>query len=167
MLEDLLMTVQRSLHLGAVGGIAVQNLIVSDQALGTLGQEDLVTEFHRWRCLPRLIRCVWDSKMEYTFSSGGTCSPSSTRRRVWLMTFSPRSQYAVICWRSWSIAVMDSLPEGASGGPAAVLSRFRQEFHACLTARRDEIFELADAVLCADGPVRNLAGVSLAPAHPP
>src|ERR1039457_5761326 len=27
MLEDLLMTVQRSLHLGAVGGIAVQNLI--------------------------------------------------------------------------------------------------------------------------------------------
>src|ERR1022692_2084144 len=108
MLEDLLMTVQRSLHLGAVGGIAVQNLIVSDQALGTLGQEDLVTEFHRWRCLPRLIRCVWDSKMEYTFSSGGTCSPSSTRRRVWLMTFSPRSQYAVICWRSWSIATPPS-----------------------------------------------------------
>src|ERR1035441_3674783 len=60
---------------------------------------------------------------------------------------------------------MDSLPEGASGGPAAVLSRFRQEFHACLTARRDEIFELADAVLCADGPVRNLAGLSLAPEH--
>src|ERR1035438_340190 len=47
MLEDLLMTVQRSLHLGAVGGIAVQNLIVGDQALGTLGQEDLVTELHR------------------------------------------------------------------------------------------------------------------------
>ena len=46
---------------------------------------------------------------------------------------------------------MDRLPEDAGGGPAAVLSRFRREFHACLTARGDEIFELADAVLCADG----------------
>ena len=62
-------------------------------------------------------------------------------------------------------AVMDSLPEDAGGGLAAVLSRFRLEFHACLTARRDEVFELADAVLCADGPVRDLAGLSLAPEH--
>jgi hypothetical protein len=60
---------------------------------------------------------------------------------------------------------MDSLPEDAGGGPAAVLSRFRREFHACLTARRDEIFELADAVLCGDGPVRCLAALSLAPEH--
>ena len=60
---------------------------------------------------------------------------------------------------------MDSLPEDAGEGPAAVLSRFRREFHACLTARRDEIFELADAVLCAGGPVRDLAGLSLAPEH--
>ena len=60
---------------------------------------------------------------------------------------------------------MDSLPEDARGGPAAVLSRFRREFHACLTARRDEIFELADAVLCADGPVRDLASLSLVPEH--
>ena len=60
---------------------------------------------------------------------------------------------------------MDSLPEDAGAGPAAVLARFRREFHACLTARRDEIFELADAVLCAGGPVRALAGLSLAPGH--
>jgi hypothetical protein len=33
--------------------------------------------------------------------------------------------------------------------PLAVLSRFRLDFHACLTARGDE---LSDAVLCADGP---------------
>ena len=39
------------------------------------------------------------------------------------------------------------------------------DFHACLTARADELFELADAVLCADGPVRDLAGLSLAPEH--
>jgi hypothetical protein len=60
---------------------------------------------------------------------------------------------------------MDSLPEDAGAGPLAVLSRFRREFHACLTARADELSELADAVLCADGPVRNLAGLSLAPEH--
>ena len=60
---------------------------------------------------------------------------------------------------------MDSLPEDVGGGPAAVLSRFRREFHACLTARSDELLELADAVLCAGGPVRDLASLSLAPEH--
>jgi hypothetical protein len=60
---------------------------------------------------------------------------------------------------------MDSLPEDAGAGPRAVLSRFRLDFHACLTARADELFELADAVLCADGPVRALAGLSLGPEH--
>jgi hypothetical protein len=60
---------------------------------------------------------------------------------------------------------MDSLPEDAGAGPAAVLSRFRLDFHACLTARADELSELADAVLCADGPVKTLAGLSLAPEH--
>src|ERR1700731_3028027 len=62
--------------------------------------------------------------------------------------------------------VMDSLLEHAAGvEPLAVLSRFRRDFHGCLTARRDELFELADAVLCTDGPVRALAGLSLAPEH--
>jgi hypothetical protein len=35
----------------------------------------------------------------------------------------------------------------------------------CFTRRADVLFELADAVLCADGPVRVLAGLSLAPEH--
>ena len=61
---------------------------------------------------------------------------------------------------------MDSLPDHAARArPLAVLSRFRADFHACLTARADELCELADAVLCADGPVRNLAALSLAPEH--
>ena len=61
---------------------------------------------------------------------------------------------------------MDSLPDHAARArPLAVLSRFRADFHACLTARADELWELADAVLCADGPVRNLAALSLAPEH--
>ena len=45
------------------------------------------------------------------------------------------------------------------------LAGFRGELYGCLTARADELFELADAVLCADGPVRDLAGLSLAPEH--
>jgi DDE superfamily endonuclease len=61
---------------------------------------------------------------------------------------------------------MDSLLEPAAGVESlGVLSRFRQDFHSCLTARGDELFELADAVLCAEGPVRTLAGMSLAPEH--
>jgi len=32
-----------------------------------------------------------------------------------------------------------------------MLTRFRREFYTSLTARSDALFELADAVLCADG----------------
>jgi hypothetical protein len=63
-------------------------------------------------------------------------------------------------------AVMNSLLEHAADVESlAVLSRFRADFRACLAARGDELFELADAVLCADGPVRTLAGLSLVPEH--
>ncbi|MUN41689.1 transposase [Actinomadura sp. NEAU-AAG5] len=47
----------------------------------------------------------------------------------------------------------------------AVLSRFRTEFYDCLSARSDELFELADAVLCTDGPVKTLVDLALAPEH--
>ena len=61
---------------------------------------------------------------------------------------------------------MNSLLEHAADVESvAVLSRFRADFRACLAARGDELFELADAVLCADGPVRALAGLSLVPEH--
>ncbi len=33
-------------------------------------------------------------------------------------------------------------------------SAFRREFYECLTVRHDELFELVDAVLCADGAVK-------------
>jgi DDE superfamily endonuclease len=63
-------------------------------------------------------------------------------------------------------AVMDSLLEQSAGvGSLAVLSRFRLDFRRCLATRGDELFELADAVLCADGPVRTLAGLSLVAEH--
>ncbi len=57
------------------------------------------------------------------------------------------------------------LQEGSRIEALADLSDFRHEVFACLTARRDELFELAEAVLCADGPVRTLVGLALAPEH--
>ncbi|MFC5803184.1 NF041680 family putative transposase [Streptomyces formicae] len=49
--------------------------------------------------------------------------------------------------------------------PFAELSRFRGEFYSCLTKRTDALFERADAVLCADGPVRSLAELALVGEH--
>src|ERR1039458_3393236 len=45
------------------------------------------------------------------------------------------------------------------------LAAFAWELYRCFTARADALFELADAVLCAEGPVKTLAGLSLAPEH--
>jgi len=52
-----------------------------------------------------------------------------------------------------------------AGEARRLLAGFRSRLYGCLTARADELFDLADAVLCADGPVRVLAGLSLAPGH--
>lgn len=37
---------------------------------------------------------------------------------------------------------------------SGVLSGFRDEWYRCLTARSDALFELTDAVMCAEGPVK-------------
>jgi hypothetical protein len=42
---------------------------------------------------------------------------------------------------------------------------FRDGFYNCLTARADALFELTDAVLCADGPVTTLVGLSVVAEH--
>ncbi|MFG2651297.1 NF041680 family putative transposase [Streptomyces sp. NPDC048436] len=47
----------------------------------------------------------------------------------------------------------------------ALLSRFRGDFYDCLSGRGDALFELTDALLCTDGPVKTLVGLSLAPEH--
>src|SRR2546423_14889390 len=59
------------------------------------------------------------------------------------------------------IRVRDAVQAGALGE----LSGFRQEFYRCLPARADALFELAEAVLCADGPVKSLVELSLVPEH--
>jgi DDE superfamily endonuclease len=47
----------------------------------------------------------------------------------------------------------------------SVLSRFRSGFFGCLTARADALFELTDAVLCVDGPVKTLVDLTLTAEH--
>ena len=61
---------------------------------------------------------------------------------------------------------MDSVHDEDVGvEPITGLCRFRDEFYSCLGARADAQFELTDALLCADGPVRSLVDLSLAPEH--
>jgi hypothetical protein len=44
------------------------------------------------------------------------------------------------------------------------LAEFGQQAYNCFTARADVLFELTDAVLCTEGPVRSLVGLSPATA---
>jgi hypothetical protein len=50
-------------------------------------------------------------------------------------------------------------------GRLAVLTGFRGDFYDALAARRNELFELTDAVLCTDGAVKTLVELALAPEH--
>ncbi|HEX7305982.1 NF041680 family putative transposase [Lentzea sp.] len=54
---------------------------------------------------------------------------------------------------------------GRGTGASGELSGLRQEFYRCLPRRADALFELTDAILCADGPVRSVAELSLAGEH--
>ena len=58
---------------------------------------------------------------------------------------------------------MSLLENAAHVESLTVLSRFRGDFYSCLPARADALFELTDALLCADGPVKTLVDLSLAP----
>jgi len=60
---------------------------------------------------------------------------------------------------------MISVPDVDPAGALGRLAGFRAEFHRCLTARTDALFELADAILCSGAPVRSLAELSLAGEH--
>jgi hypothetical protein len=61
---------------------------------------------------------------------------------------------------------MNSLEDQAGAEAIERLSQFRRGFYQSLqslTRRADALFELAEAVLCADGPVKTLVDLSLAP----
>jgi hypothetical protein len=64
-----------------------------------------------------------------------------------------------MAWRAGGVELREEA--GARGR----LAGFRGELYRCFTARADALFELADAVLCAEGPVKTLVGLSLAPEH--
>jgi hypothetical protein len=61
--------------------------------------------------------------------------------------------------------LLNSVHDECSADAAGELAGFRRELHRCLTARADALFELSDALLCTDGPVKSLVGLSLAPEH--
>src|SRR5207302_9118561 len=58
-----------------------------------------------------------------------------------------------------------SVHDRCGGNGVGHLAGFRREFYGCLTRRADALFELTDAVLCADGPVRSLVELSLVGEH--
>ncbi|MGH3448602.1 MAG: NF041680 family putative transposase [Nocardioidaceae bacterium] len=60
---------------------------------------------------------------------------------------------------------MVSVHDGDGGDALGDLARFRGGFYGSLTARADALFELTDALLCTEGPVHTLVGLSLAPEH--
>src|SRR6516164_9804115 len=64
---------------------------------------------------------------------------------------------------AWLEAGVEPRPEDDLAGDA--LAGFRRELYRCFTARGDALFELADAVLCAEGPVHTLVGLSLVAEH--
>jgi DDE superfamily endonuclease len=62
-------------------------------------------------------------------------------------------------------AAVISVHDEVAAGEVGDLSRFRELFYDCLSRRADTLFELTDAVLCADGPVGSLVGLSLVVEH--
>src|SRR5215211_2766919 len=55
--------------------------------------------------------------------------------------------------------------DGHTMEPPDALRAFRRSFYECFHRRRDALFELADAILCADGAAPSLAHLSLQPSH--
>ncbi|WP_411055676.1 transposase [Streptomyces sp. E11-3] len=47
----------------------------------------------------------------------------------------------------------------------AAVTALRTELYSCLLSRGDALFELCDALLCTDSPVRTLVDFALAPEH--
>jgi hypothetical protein len=59
-----------------------------------------------------------------------------------------------------------SVHYGRLAGDREELETFREEvYHHCLLTRADALFELGEAMLCADGPVSSLVGLSLSAEH--
>src|SRR3954470_14773893 len=64
-----------------------------------------------------------------------------------------------------SVHLTDGVEKPLAAEAADRLRSFRGELYGCLERRADELFELTDALLCAEGSVRSLVGLCLAPEH--
>jgi hypothetical protein len=64
-----------------------------------------------------------------------------------------------------SVAYVQAVEPGDTPARRSDLARFREEFYGSLTARADALFELTDAILCADGPVRSLVDLTMVAEH--
>lgn len=64
-----------------------------------------------------------------------------------------------------SLPLVDGVEKNLAAEAADRLREFRDQLYRCLGRRADELFELTDAVLCADGPVHTLVGLCLTPEH--
>src|SRR3954454_22122526 len=62
-----------------------------------------------------------------------------------------------------SLNLVGVVDQSVAAEAADRLRGFRGELYGCLGRRADELFELTDALLCADGPVSSLVGVCLVP----
>ncbi|MFD9727369.1 transposase [Streptomyces sp. NPDC059072] len=60
---------------------------------------------------------------------------------------------------------MGLVEHGGQRDALTLVSGFRSGLYACLVSRSDALFELCDALLCSDGPVRTLVDLALAPEH--
>jgi DDE superfamily endonuclease len=92
------------------------------------------------------------------------CGTGSGHRLILFGFLSPSSKTkAVAAMRS--VAHARAVGQSDTPGASDDLDWFRQEFYRSLTARGDALFELTDAVLCADGPVRSLVELTLVAEH--
>lgn len=104
--------------------------------------------------LVRRAAVIWHGHRMMIFGS----LPQNLKTQAVAVAFS-------IAWEQAGVEVQGRDGPGEDARARERLAGFRYEFYACLTARADELFELADSMLCAEGPVRTLAGLSLAPEH--
>ena len=98
----------------------------------------------------RLVRCV--------------CGTWNGHRLI-LFGFLPQSSKTKAVAAMLSVAHARAAESGDTPAPRDDLDWFRREFYRSCTARADALFELTDAVLCADGPVRSLVELTLVAEH--
>ena len=85
--------------------------------------------------------------------------------RLILFGFLPQSSKTKAVAAMLSVADARAAESGDTPARRDDLDWFRREFYRSCTARADALFELTDALLCADGPVRSLVELTLVAEH--